>query len=300
MSKKKHPNKQSSKLKTALLLLIIISLCLIILLIFIAPKKGSVSSSVKESAHYKKNRNNLTETPGVISGKKEHPKAAAKLVIIIDDAGYSLKQAEPFLNYPGKITISILPDLEYSNEIAEKAREKGRDIILHCPMEPINGDNPGPNAIYVGQSRQEIRKILKEDFKSVSGARGTNNHMGSKVTSDKDTMDAVMEYLAENNKYFVDSKTTSKSVAEAAAKKYNVPYFSRDIFIDNNSEEDKIRSWIEKGIEIAERKGYAILIGHVKSPQIIEVLNSLSSVLNDKGIRLATIDELKNEYKAKK
>ncbi|RKX84263.1 MAG: hypothetical protein DRP57_06275 [Spirochaetes bacterium] len=312
MSKKKRSNKQTVKLKRALFLLFIITVCLLILLIFLSPGKRQPSTSVEQgNVNTEKSRYNLLKKKGVkeseipigsagsVAGKKEHPKPSAKLVFIIDDAGYSLKKAEPFLNFPGKITISILPGLEYSRKIAEKARKTGRDIILHCPMEPVNGENPGPNAIYVGQSKDEIREVLKTNFESVPGARGTNNHMGSKATSDMNTMDVVMEYLAENGKYFVDSKTTSKSVAEAAAKKYNVPYFSRDIFIDNDSEKEKIKGWIEKGIELAERKGYAILIGHVKSPQILDMLNSLRGILEAKNIKLTTIDELEYGYKVK-
>ena len=315
MSKRKHTSKQLVRLRNTLILLILILGCLILVLLIVSQGKRSASTlhttlgeiGAKVNTNLKYGKKYRTAPPESSSeplvsgpaGRKEHPKPGAKLVLIIDDAGYSMKQAEPFLKYPGKLTLSILPDLPFSREIAEEAKKVGRDIILHCPMEPVHEENPGPNAIYTGQSEEMIRKLLNDNFNSVPGAGGTNNHMGSKATSDIKTMDIVMQYLAEKKKFFIDSKTTVRSVAEKAALKYKVPYFSRDVFIDNSPEDEKIRDGILKGIAIAERKGYAILIGHVKSPQIIGILNSLSGVFKVKRTRLATVDELISAFKGK-
>ncbi len=317
MSKKKRTSKQPVRLRNTLILLILILGCLILVLLIVSQGKRPVSTlhtasgetggKINSNLKYKKKVPEETVKKSKIApaessspaGRKEHPKPGAKLVLIIDDAGYSMKQAEPFLKYQGKLTLSILPELPFSREIAEEAKRVGRDIILHCPMEPLHEENPGPDAIYTGQSRETIRKLLNDNFNSVPGAEGTNNHMGSRATSDIKTMDIVMQYLAENKKFFIDSKTTVHSVAEKAALKYKVPYFSRDVFIDNSPEDEKIRNGILKGIAIAERKGYAILIGHVKSPQIIGILNSLSGVFKEKRTRLATVDELISAFKGK-
>ncbi len=227
-----------------------------------------------------------------VATKKEYPRKGGSLVFIIDDAGYSLECLEPFLKFPWKITISVLPNLRYSRESAERIVRSGKDLLLHIPMEAISGKNPGPGAIFTGDTKERIFRKITKDFDSVPGAMGANNHMGSKVTSDKRTMDIVLEYFSNHGKFFIDSKTTSDSVVEREAEKWNVPVLSRDIFVDNKSDKELIKDWILRGMEIAKRRGYAILIGHVKSPQILDVLAEMSPKLFAEGFKFSGINDL--------
>ncbi len=84
-----------------------------------------------------------------------------RLFFIIDDAGYSLENLRPFLEFPGDLTIAVLPGLQYSKESA-RLLEKGKKVILHQPMEALNGNNTGPHDIMTDMNDNEINSILEK------------------------------------------------------------------------------------------------------------------------------------------
>ncbi len=197
-----------------------------------------------------------------------------------------------YLAFPGKLTISVLPGLIASQEVAMQAIAAGKDVILHCPMEAVNGANPGPGAIYSDSTRDEVLRTLTENLASVPLAVGINNHMGSRVTADPVIMGVVMEFLSQEGMFFLDSKTTPDSVARILAEEYNVPFLERDVFVDNIRDSEQIMTWIEHAKEIATRRGYAVLIGHASSEQTIEVIESTYADLLRSGFRLIGLVDL--------
>jgi hypothetical protein len=139
------------------------------------------------------------------------------LVFVIDDAGYSMKQLEEFLRLPFPLTISVLPGLPNSVKAAAAVRAAGKELILHQPMQALGGQDPGPGAILLGMGRDEIERIVDDNLKTVPGAVGMNNHMGSAATADLGIMEAVAAVAKRRGIYYVDSLTTSgTAVAEAA------------------------------------------------------------------------------------
>ena len=167
-------------------------------------------------------------------GSGEGSLTATSIAIVIDDVGYSLGQLEEFLSFPGPITFSVLPNLQFSSESARLIFAAGKEMILHLPMEAMNGNDPGPGAIRSGQNDREIRRLLDASFSQVPQATGMNNHMGSKATADEGVMEVVMDYLQSNGRFFLDSRTTAASVGSATARDYGVPYLERDVFLDND------------------------------------------------------------------
>jgi polysaccharide deacetylase 2 family uncharacterized protein YibQ len=100
--------------------------------------------------------------------------------------------------------------------------------------------------------------------------------MGSRFTADAPSMRAVMASLQSAGLFFLDSRTTSDSVCRSLAEEFGIPFLERDIFIDNERSVAYIKTALREGLKIAERRGYAILIGHVYSDRIPEVLNLLA------------------------
>jgi polysaccharide deacetylase 2 family uncharacterized protein YibQ len=156
-------------------------------------------------------------------------------------------------------------------------------------MEPIGGQDPGPGAILVSHDDQEIRKRLDQGFQSVPHAIGMNNHMGSRAVSDPRVMNVVMSYLAENNLIFVDSRTTSDSVAFRMADLHNVPFAERAVFLDNDNMDDLVQTQLQEGLTIAAAQGNAVLIGHVQSDATARVLAREIPDLAARGYRLAPL-----------
>ena len=193
--------------------------------------------------------------------------------IIIDDLGYDPYIFEGFLKLDLPIAFSVLPQAPYTQSIAEKAGHMGRELILHLPMEPADYPhvNPGPGALLTTMRDEKIRATIRRDLDAVPGVRGVNNHMGSLFTARRDKMAVVMSELKKRNLFYIDSRTTSETVAPELAEEMGVPVASRSVFLDNDLSTTVIKFQMERLLGIARHSGAAIGIGHPN----IETLNLL-------------------------
>ena len=214
------------------------------------------------------------------------------LVFVIDDAGNSLKDLEPFLQVPGPLTIAVLPGLPNSAESARRIRAAGKEVILHQPMEAIGGQDPGPGAIYSGMNASEIRAILARNIAEVGPVVGVNNHQGSKITMDREIMQVILDFCSDNNLYFLDSRTTAESVVSAVAKQMSIKTAERNIFIDNEQNKDSMLRYISGGLVRAQRNGSAVLIGHTWSPDLAPLLKEHFPLFVEQGFTIKNASDI--------
>jgi len=186
-----------------------------------------------------------------------------KIALIIDDIGYSRSRAQRFLDLGIPITFSILPRLKYSNDLALYINTEGHDVMLHQPMEPYNSMiDPGPGALYVGDRQEKVAKILAENIASIPFAAGANNHMGSRFTECEQEMSQALSVIREKGLFFIDSLTSSHSIAYSTAKKLHMTTAFRNIFLDNSRDLPDIIRQLERLKIHAQKYGRAIGIGH--------------------------------------
>ena len=216
-----------------------------------------------------------------------------KVAIVIDDMGRDISKLTELSELDSAINIAILPHLKDSKAIADETHERGWNVILHLPMEPQNIEkhNPGEGALLVSMTGEELRNTIRSDLESVPHAIGINNHMGSRFTEDEALMKVVMSAAKEEGVFFLDSKTTAKSVGEKLAQKMGVKTASRSIFLDNSQDKEYIRGQIEELISVAKKNGTAIGIGH-PHPETISVLIEKEADFEREGIGLVRLDEL--------
>ncbi|MGB9835972.1 MAG: divergent polysaccharide deacetylase family protein, partial [Candidatus Saccharicenans sp.] len=120
-------------------------------------------------------------------------------------------------------------------------------------------------------SREEIRSILEKDLATVPQAVGLNNHMGSRATADRYLMDIILDFLREKNLFFLDSKTTSKSIAYELALQKKVPALSRHVFLDADENRRQVKERLNELLHYALKNGQAVGIGH-PFPETLEAL----------------------------
>ena len=221
------------------------------------------------------------------------------LAVIIDDAGYNLGELQAFLDLPGPLTIAVLPNLPHSLEAARRVVAAGKDLILHCPMEATGGEDPGPGALRTDQSPAEVESRLAAAFASVPGARGMNNHMGSRATADEALMRTVLGFLKREGKFFIDSRTTADTVGARVAGELGVPFLQRDIFVDEGTSDVDIAAAFVKGIAEARTRGQAVLIGHVQNRGVADILRAEERNLSAGGVRLARLTDVLGEPERK-
>ncbi|TMA82663.1 MAG: hypothetical protein E6J72_02115 [Deltaproteobacteria bacterium] len=59
-----------------------------------------------------------------------------RVAIVIDDLGDSLEAARAVLDLEPAVTLAVIPFRRYSTRVAAAAVERGREVILHLPLEP--------------------------------------------------------------------------------------------------------------------------------------------------------------------
>lgn len=219
-----------------------------------------------------------------------------KLIFVFDDAGHNLEQLQYFLDLPFPCTIAVLPKLPNSIETAKRIRAAGKELILHQPMQAVNPNiDPGKGAVKPGMNHEEIKKIVASNVEEIGPIAGMNNHEGSLITSDEKAMEAVLELCREKNIYFLDSRTSSKSVVPQVAKKLNMSIWERAVFLDNKRDKAYMKKQIIDGLEIASQRGEAIMIGHVFTVDLAILLKEMYSDLTQEGYTFSTISKSKGK-----
>jgi len=224
-------------------------------------------------------------------------RANPMLAIILDDMGHDRAAADSLLALPFPLTISILPHLPLSAEVAEEAYRRGDQILLHLPMEPeaeaenSEGVPREEIELRVGMNPEQVNSALEGMLETVPHAVGVNNHEGSRATADLPLMQALMPALRERKLFFIDSRTTAATVAYDAARRDGVPAASRKVFLDDTPSKEAVLAQLQLAAKDASRGGSAIAIGHPR-PATVAALAQGVPELEARGIRLVFASEL--------
>ncbi|WP_372796135.1 divergent polysaccharide deacetylase family protein [Pontiella sp.] len=219
---------------------------------------------------------------------------AKKIFLVIDDAGLALHETQQFLEIPIPMTIAVLPHQKQTKEVCIAiGRDEQKEIILHQPMEAYNGEKKtGPGAIMNTTSPSEIRKILDRNFRSVRGAVGMNNHMGSKVTENPELIREVLRFCKAHEMFFLDSKTAFNSQVPTVAAEAGMHVEERHVFLDINQNRDFIRMTWGHAVNQAKENGYVIVIGHIWSKESAAAIRDSYETLLNQGYTFHKLSEL--------
>ena len=218
-------------------------------------------------------------------------KKPSRIAIIIDDMGLDMDIARQLCAIDADLTFSVLPHEPYTEEVSRYIHQKGKEVLLHVPMEGNGIKDPGPGAIYRNMDPSQAEGLLREMLKAVPYIDGVNNHMGSEVTQNEAIMVALMRVIKEHGFFYIDSVTTPRSVSGESASVVHVPFEARDVFLDNEQTYAYIQGQLEELILVAKRHGKAIAICH-PHPVTVETLAREIPRLNARGIAVVRVSEL--------
>lgn len=214
-----------------------------------------------------------------------------KIAIVLDDWGYNLKNLNLLDEINCPLTISVLPNLIYSSVIAIREQKRGKEVILHLPMEPHEKYRLEKNTILVSMDEPTIIDVINRDLVNLGKVKGVSNHMGSKAMDDMRTMGIVFKELKKRGMYFLDSFVSPDSICSDLAHKMHLSFAKRDIFIDNKPDPDYIKGQLYKLKTRARVYGRAIGIGH-DHKTTLEVLKEIMPQLEKEGYRFVFVSQL--------
>ena len=211
--------------------------------------------------------------------------------IVLDDMGLNLRRSKEVIELQGPLTLSYL---SYARDLIQQtslASSMGHELLLHLPMEPYGHEDPGPGALLVGLKELELRKRLNSALGKFPNFIGVNNHMGSRFTADLSSMRFLLSDLKKKEYLFLDSVTTSRSVAVKVGRVLDMPIVTRDVFLDDTNSEREILLRLRQTELIAKKTGTAIAIGHPRRVTL-NTLKEWMKNLKKKKIELAPLSAI--------
>jgi len=216
-----------------------------------------------------------------------------KIAIVIDDVGLSTPFTKEIAKVKAPLTVSFLPYGASNKEQVMTLKDAGFEVMVHVPMMPHVPAALAPVTLSPEMDKAETQAELNKMLDRFAGTpmSGVNNHMGSLLTERVKNMEYIMEVLKQRGLFFLDSKTTGKSMARKAADEYGVTYISRDVFLDNKNDYNYIMGQFRQAEKTAHKNGYAVAIGHPYS-QTLAVLKDWLKETDKNGIEVVHLSEL--------
>ena len=215
-----------------------------------------------------------------------------RLAIILDDLGSDKAAAESIFSLRYPLTISVLPNHEHSAEIAKEANQRGYQVMLHLPMQSVGKEQREAQELRPGMKAQEVAGMLDQFLHEVPSVVGVNNHQGSQATADAGLMSELMPALRDRNLFYVDSRTTTETVAFDTAQQDGVRSAFRNVpFLDDVAETAAVRKQLELSLKGAREKGEAVAIGH-PHPATLQALREVLPQAEAQGVHLVFVSEL--------
>ncbi|MFA7347903.1 MAG: divergent polysaccharide deacetylase family protein [Desulfurivibrionaceae bacterium] len=227
------------------------------------------------------------QAPRVVSRphktEKKSRTAIPRVAIVIDDMGNRQDTGKALIALDLPFSFSFLPFTPFSAELQKEAQARGRDILLHLPLEPMDPKaHPGPGALTTSMDPETMKTLFRQDMQAVPKAIGINNHMGSRFTADHQAMRTLLSLVRTHNLFFLDSVTASNSVAYDFAREMGIQAERRTVFLDNDQNPDKIRAQLDLLVKLAGEHGQAVGIGH-PYPATVEALRRYQTQLRTRA-----------------
>lgn len=230
------------------------------------------------------------ETPRVPPRATPRP-AGGRIALVIDDLGRRPSDLATIAALGVPVAHAVLPYEPHSAAMAAAAAAAGAEVLLHLPMEALDGEDPGPGALRLGMDDAALAAATRAALAAVPEAVGINNHMGSALSADRRAMAVVLGVARERGLFFLDSRTTAATVGFRLARELGVPAAERQVFLDDSLSAADIEAELERLRALALEEGSAIAIGH-PHPVTFAQLAAEVPRAQAAGVRFVRLSEL--------
>ena len=219
-----------------------------------------------------------------------------RIAIIINGLGLSSIGTQNAIDrLPPDVTLALAPYGEDLDGWMQQARRKGNELLLQVPLEPFDfpDNDPGPHTLLVSLKSGEMLERLNWVLSRATNYVGTIADMGSRFTSTAPSMEFLLNKLKDRGLVFVDSGTSSRSVAGEVADGLKMPFSGVDVVLDETPREEDIDAKLLQLESIARSRGVAVASGSAL-PVTVRQLEKWVQGLEQRGLQLvpvsATID----------
>ena len=214
-----------------------------------------------------------------------------RIALIISNLGLSDTYTKATLELlPEDITLSFSHVAPRLKSWVREARQKGHEILLDIPMEPIGfpKNDPGRATLLTSSNEVENLNRLEHIMKQAGGYVGLLGTLGTKFMLHSETFLPVLRSIKQRGLIYVDSRSTSRSLGPELASSIQLPKAFNNVFVDKEPSQEKIKNKLNELERIALKRRFAVGIAQ-PLPITIEILSQWTKELKTKQIALAPI-----------
>lgn len=219
-----------------------------------------------------------------------------RVAVVIDDFGFDSKRTPPeaqWLSLPFPVSYAVMPASPRTKQAAKAVRDAGRELLIHYPFDPFQSLALPPDAVDP-RDLEKVRKLLDEALRDIPGAAGLNNHISPRATANRPLMRAFMGLIKGRVGFFLDSRTSARTVAYEEARAAGIPAAIEYIFLDTEKpgdREDCVR-YLRRAASRARKAGDAVAIGHHYWPGTLACLREEVPRLQEQGVEFVPVSSL--------
>jgi polysaccharide deacetylase 2 family uncharacterized protein YibQ len=231
----------------------------------------------------------------VLGPRSEEPseRPAPRLALVLYGFGDDADEARQVFDLPLPFAVALPPDLKASSAMFRAAHEKGREVVLHIPLEPVNYPqlNPGPGTLLVTAKPDRVTGTVRRWLDHAGPVVGVANHMGSLATQDMTLMGAVYRELRRRHLPFIHLTPAAGAVCRPLAADMGVIYDEPDAVLDAEARAKSTRALDRSWSEILERarKRGRMAVWVRATPQAREWLRRATTTKRLGGVDLAPL-----------
>lgn len=219
-----------------------------------------------------------------------------RIAVVIDDFGFDSKRTPPdaqWLALPFPVSYAVMPASPRTREAAKAVADAGRELLIHYPFDPFQDLKLPPDAADP-QDLAKVKALLEQAFRDIPGAAGLNNHISARATANRPLMRAFMPLIKGRVQFFLDSRTTAKTVAYEEARAAGIPAAIEFTFLDTDKPGDKdfCAAMLKRAAARARRTGEAVAIGHHYWPGTLSCLREQVPLLQAQGFEFVPVSSL--------
>ncbi|MBW7945357.1 MAG: divergent polysaccharide deacetylase family protein [Sphingomonadaceae bacterium] len=234
------------------------------------------------------------ETPPAPTAAAPAAAAAAPIpdgpivAVILTELGPNAAAAKAAIDrLPAAVSLAFSPYADASRDLAKAAKAGGHEVWLSVPMQPKSYPrvNPGQNVLLTGEAPAENVRRLNWALSRVEAPVGVTNMMGSAFTENAAAMRPVLDAVKAKRLFYVDARSSGRSVGETEARAIGLAAATNDRFLDEPETPANIRRNLDALVDTAKRRGYAVGYARPVSATIAEI-ERWSAELEAKGVTL--------------
>jgi polysaccharide deacetylase 2 family uncharacterized protein YibQ len=217
----------------------------------------------------------------------------ARVAILLRGVGRNEQEStDAIAKLPSAVSLGFLPYAS-AGRFASRAREKGHEIIVQVPLEPVDypATNPGPDTLLTSLPPEQNAQRLETVLGRFEGHTGVTALLGSKMLQSKASLKPVLEELKARGLVYVGDSGRNSSAVRQLAREVNLRYGAAQVVIDAQATPEAIDKALSRLVALARQNGSAIGVGTAKSVTISQI-QAWSQKLAAQGITLVPVGAL--------